>query len=43
MATPGYRAVFVKEKTHKLLKLLAVKEGKTFDELLRHLLETKKV
>lgn len=41
MATKGYKAVFVKEKTHEKIRQRAFKEGKTFDALLAELVTKK--
>ena len=38
MAAPEYSAVFIKKDTHKELKILAVTEGRTFDELITKLI-----
>ena len=39
--TEEYRFIPVRGSTHKRFKLLAVKEGKTFDQLLSALIEKK--
>lgn len=39
MVSDIYKQIFVKKATHKVLKLLTVKKGLTFDQLIKQLIK----